>query len=234
MKREVTSKINWFLDNILPPILRDQPFIMKPILKLATGSSSESFMRFKENYPFMTDEELGRYYKSVTTTPIAERPTDCNAATVRYILDNVVKPRGSESAVLDAACGRGYLAGEIAKHCNVKVTGMDLAPSESDYPNVRFVRGNLSDIPFPDKQFDNVICTHALEHVRDYKRCLSELLRVTGKRLIIVMPRQREYLYTVDLHVHFCPYMYRFKEFIGIEDANYLEIGGDFVAVVDV
>jgi SAM-dependent methyltransferase len=234
MNRDVTSKINWFLDNILPPILRDQPFIMKPILKLATGSSSELFMRFKEDYPFMSDEELGRYYNSVVATPIAERPTDCNKATVKYILNNLVKSNGAGSSVLDAACGRGYLAGEIAKKLNVKVIGMDLATSSTDYPNVSYVRGSLSNIPFSDNQFDNVICTHALEHVRDHRRCLSELIRVTGSRLIIVVPKQREYRYTVDLHVHFCPYMYNFKEFIGIKDAEYLEIGGDFISVINV
>ena len=64
---------------------------------------------------------------------------------------------------------------------------------------------DITGLPFEDHSFDVVLCTHALEHIRDPQKALGELMRVTGRRLIVVVPHQREYRYTVDLHVNFFP-----------------------------
>lgn len=47
------------------------------------------------------------------------------------------------------------------------------------------------------------------------------------------MPCQREYKYTVDLHVNFCPYLYRFQEVVGESSGEYLKLGGDWVCFLD-
>ncbi|MCI9480623.1 MAG: hypothetical protein HFI21_16805 [Lachnospiraceae bacterium] len=42
--------------------------------------------------------------------------------------------------------------------------------------------------------------------------CLTikkELRRVCIRKLIVVIPRQREYQYTFDLHINFYPYQYK-------------------------
>ncbi len=111
-------------------------------------------------------------------------------------------------------------------------TGTDIASNPAS-EKFKSVQANLYSLPFEANSFDTVLCTHALEHVRNPREALRELLRVTGRRLIIVVPKQRPYLYTPDLHVHFLPYMYSFKAFIGIKDAEYLEIKGDFVCRID-
>jgi ubiquinone/menaquinone biosynthesis C-methylase UbiE len=61
-------------------------------------------------------------------------------------------------------------------------------------------------LPFAPCAFDTVICTHTLEHVQNLTAAIDELRRVTRRRLIIVVPRQRPYRYTFDLHLHFFPY----------------------------
>jgi ubiquinone/menaquinone biosynthesis C-methylase UbiE len=61
-------------------------------------------------------------------------------------------------------------------------------------------------LPFADGAFDTVICSHTLEHVRNVERAVSELRRVCRKRLIIVVPSEREYKYSFNLHVSFFPY----------------------------
>ncbi|MDR0527945.1 MAG: class I SAM-dependent methyltransferase [Spirochaetaceae bacterium] len=94
-------------------------------------------------------------------------------------------------------------------------------------------QADITALPFPDHSFDTVLCTHALEHIRNPQKALAELIRVTRKRLIVVVPRQREYRYTVDLHVNFFPYMYSFKRFIGIENATYINLKGDFLCCVN-
>lgn len=93
--------------------------------------------------------------------------------------------------------------------------------------------GALLNIPFVDKSFDLVICTHAIEHIRDYKRAITELKRVAKRYIIIIMPCQREYKYTVDLHVNFCPYLYRFQKFIVEKSAEYFKLGGEWVCFID-
>ena len=73
-------------------------------------------------------------------------------------------------------------------------------------PEIDFRAVNIEDLPFIDSAFDTVVCTHTLEHVLDIERAISELRRVAKKRLIIVVPKQRPYKYTFDLHIHFFPY----------------------------
>jgi ubiquinone/menaquinone biosynthesis C-methylase UbiE len=111
--------------------------------------------------------------------------------------------------------------------------GVDIAVPPVNSAPFKIIQADITALPFGDKSFDVVICTHALEHIRKPRKALLELIRVTRKRLIIVVPRQREYRYTVDLHVNFFPYMYSFKRFIGIKDALYLDLKGDLLCCVD-
>lgn len=59
-------------------------------------------------------------------------------------------------------------------------------------------------LPFGDKQFDYVICSHVLEHVDDPERFLNEIFRVGGGRGYLEYPMiTYEYLYNFDVHLHF-------------------------------
>jgi ubiquinone/menaquinone biosynthesis C-methylase UbiE len=62
----------------------------------------------------------------------------------------------------------------------------------------------LPALPFGDRAFDTVVCAHTLEHIPDLFRAAAELRRV-AHRVIVVVPRQRYYRYTVDYHLHFFP-----------------------------
>lgn len=70
-------------------------------------------------------------------------------------------------------------------------------------------------MPFNNDTFDTVICTHALEHIKDVKTALKELRRICRRKLIIVVPCQREYRYTFDLHINFYPYRYNVEALLG-------------------
>jgi SAM-dependent methyltransferase len=50
---------------------------------------------------------------------------------------------------------------------------------------------DMTDIPFPDNQFDSIIVNHVLEHIPDDKKALSELGRILKKnsgRAILQVP----------------------------------------------
>lgn len=230
LHRNITRRINWVLDHILPPFLRDFRLLMYFIIYFAYGKHTKYILDFKERYPYLSDEEINHYYELIADAPInKKRKTDLNSKCIRYIHENVVGEN-----VLDAACGRGFIVDSLKSRKALNVKGMDIVLSEEQKNSSNYFLGSLSNIPAENKSFDTVLCTHALEHIRDYKTALKELLRVTKKRLIIVMPKQREYKYTPDLHVNFCPYLYRFQEFIGTKEADCFELDGDFVAVIDI
>lgn len=88
---------------------------------------------------------------------------------------------------------------------------------------------------FPDRSFETVTCTHVLEHVPDMDAAVSELLRVTKKRLLIVLPRQREYRYTADLHIRFFPYEYNVRAALPVSarNARIFMVGSDWGILID-
>jgi len=205
----------------------------------AFGSKAKLLLEFKDKFPFMSDADILERYQSIMNTPIlTKRKTDLNNACLEYILKSV----GDNKNVLDVGCGTGYLLNEIAsQNPDVQCHGADFIlrtnMTTTQEKSLRLFAMHEVDItrsmPFPDHSFDMVLCTQTLEHLRNPQEVLKELIRVTKRRLIIVVPRQREYLYTIDNHVNFFPYMYSFKRFIGIENAVYLNLKGDFLCRID-
>jgi len=245
LDRDITLFINFVLDNILPPIFRDCKYIMYPIMRFAYGRETKLLLEFKEKFPFMNDAELAEYYSRIVNAPInTRRETDLNIASLNWIIKSINNAKGS---VLDAACGRGYLLFKILEsNPGVECYGIDIVRQKEIHSTCdnwavvdrggtqyKFQTGDMMKLPFQDNSFDIVLCTHALEHIRDPQKALKELIRVCRKRLIIVVPKQREYKYTVDFHVNFFPYLYSFKRFIGIENAVYLNLKGDLLCCID-
>jgi ubiquinone/menaquinone biosynthesis C-methylase UbiE len=195
-------------------------------------------LEFKEKFPFISDPELTEYYRRIIDVPInMRRKTDLNKACVDYILKSV---DGSIRSVLDVGCGSCYLLDRImSSNPGVMCEGVDFAARDA-HPqgigggmSIKIHESDMMELPFQDHLFDLVLCTHVLEHLRDPQKALAELVRVARRRLIVVCPCQREYKYTIDFHVNFFPYMYAFKRFIGIENAVYLRLNGDFLCCVD-
>src|SRR3546814_21159083 len=74
---------------------------------------------------------------------------------------------------------------------------------------------------FDDGAFDTVICTHVLEHILDLRGALAELRRVARRRVIIVVPQEREYRFTFNPHLHFFPYPHSFLRYVTPVPANH-------------
>lgn len=91
--------------------------------------------------------------------------------------------------ILDAGCGQGVVATEIAKTCKVKVTGITITPHEVKNAARRALRHGVaartsflvqdySDLSFDDSSFDRIYTTESLSHARNVKQVLSECYRV--------------------------------------------------------
>lgn len=76
---------------------------------------------------------------------------------------------------LNICCGKtdgGGINADIFKH--------------ADVPNFIFVE-NIHHLPFKDKEFNKVLCSHTLEHVENPALFYKELTRV-GKEVTVVIP----------------------------------------------
>ncbi|HEY7554023.1 MAG TPA: methyltransferase domain-containing protein [Candidatus Binatia bacterium] len=100
--------------------------------------------------------------------------------------------------VLDVACGTGIVARLAAPQVGPtgRVVGLDsneamLAVARAQPmpmgAQVEWRHGDTTKLPFPDEQFDSVLCQHGLQYVPDRTAALREMKRVlaTGGRLAL-------------------------------------------------
>lgn len=233
--RDLAVKVNWILDNLIPPILRDSRLFMKVIEYAVYGKKGTIFLDFKENgrYLHLSSAELKTIYQEVADASTAmTRPTDLNHVMEEKILNFFKARAGQDAKILDIACGRGYLSNKIAGiSASFDVYGIDIIiPNISEQPeNLHFLEGEIEHIPFPDRFFDVVICTYTLEHVLNLEAALAELRRVCRGKLIAVVPCEREYQYTTNLHTYWFPYPHTIKRLFHNPDGRVAKWGGDFL-----
>jgi len=93
----------------------------------------------------------------------------------------------SGSAVLEVAPGPGYMAVELAKLGDYRITGLDISHSfvRIAADNARragltidFRHGDVAQMPFPAESFDFVTCTAAFKNFPDPVAALDEIHRV--------------------------------------------------------
>lgn len=100
-------------------------------------------------------------------------------------------------AILDAGCGPGFLVRAYASH-EARVTAIDLSPvavkltrkSLKDFGFKGKVKvANIEKLPFPDQNFDQVVCHGVIHHTPNPGKAISEISRVTkkGGRAIIAV-----------------------------------------------
>lgn len=205
MKRETSNVIRLLMEDVLPPFLRDTrlfAWAMTRGYKLVPD-----FAAFRRRAHELTSEEYGALYSRIDRV---HEDTDNSAAVLDAIAGHVLS-----GSVLDVGCGTGFTLGLLNKKlgASVALTGVDFQISDATraaWPQVTFVEQDILKLPFADASFDTVISTHTLEHILDIRAAIAELRRVCAKRLIIVVPREREGLYTFNPHFHFFPYTHSF------------------------
>lgn len=230
LNKNITNKLNFIVDELFPPILRDSKFFMSIVFKIFFGKKSDMFINFKEKAFSLSDKEFLEMDYSFLKSSF-QRETDLTNGCLAEILKNI---RGTSA--LDVGCGRGYLSSWISeKGC--KVTAVDINITKQlrkKFPSIIFREANAESLPFQDRTFDTVVCTHTLEHTRYLLSAINELRRVCKKRLIIVVPKQRPYKYTFDSHLHFFPYTRSFLEWMGNRKSVCKVIEGDIFYMEDV
>ena len=102
---------------------------------------------------------------------------------IEPIAGNVFRDR----SVLDAGCGDGRLARELARRGAAEVVGIDISEMALRFAHRRasglgtpisFQLGDIEAIPMPDERFSVVFCCETIEHVLSAATAMSELRRV--------------------------------------------------------
>lgn len=202
MEREISNKIRFLMEEILPPLLRDS-WLFASAASLVWGKHIANLADFRRRAVELTSQEYESLYRA---HPRVHCETDNTEACIARICSDLL----GESMV-DVGCGTGYLVNtaKVLRHKDFRrYVGVDFI--EHANPSFEFIKAPIETLPFRDAEFDTVVCTHVIEHILDYRQAIAELRRITRRRLIIVVPREREGLYTFNPHFNFFPYKHSF------------------------
>jgi ubiquinone/menaquinone biosynthesis C-methylase UbiE len=130
-----------------------------------------------------------------TAERVAEHQ-DARAADLEEKIFRFVSPSGDERA-LDCGCGAGALAFALAPHVR-EVVAVDIVPELLEegrkraerYPNVTFVEGDATELPFELGSFDLVGSLRTLHHIPRPELAVAEIARVTRLRGRVVVVDQ--------------------------------------------
>lgn len=139
------------------------------LLRPAPGGAREAYDRVAPHY-----DAYSRLWRSLAWHVELE---------LGRLLSEVVP---SDAVALDAGGGTGATAGLLLAEDRVKrVDLLDLSPGmirvarkKLRDPRVRFVRGDMTRLPYPDRTFDLVVSTWAIETLQEPKDAAREFLRV--------------------------------------------------------
>jgi SAM-dependent methyltransferase len=102
----------------------------------------------------------------------------------------------SFDTVLDVGCGNGELLLALNQRKNIaRLVGVDIAQkvievNRAAFPRFEFHQLDIGTACMPE-QFDLVVCSEVIEHVRDWHLALRHLRRMCARYLIVTVPSGR-------------------------------------------
>jgi SAM-dependent methyltransferase len=138
--------------------------------------------------------------------------------------------------VLDAGCGSGYGAAELAREAR-EVVGIDISEEAIDYAReryhgqrVQFERASCLEIPAADGAFDLVVAFEIIEHLSDWRTFLREARRVLSPpgQFVVSTPNR---LYYAESRAQLGPNPFHAHEFDYAEFRSELETAFQRVAL---
>jgi ubiquinone/menaquinone biosynthesis C-methylase UbiE len=227
MKREHTNIVRFIIEDCIPPLIRDLP-LFNALLSKASGMDLKKCRDLRKNIPSLTPETLAAFYAEY---PRIQADTDNSRGCIREVIANI-----TGNSLCDVGCGTGHLLDLISRqHPLDTLVGVDFSRHNewAALSHIQFLQHDILNLPFQDGQFDTVVSTHTLEHILDIAAAIRELRRICAKRLIIVVPRERESIWSVNAHFHYFSYEYSFLKHMLPLPAKWSikRIGRDYVYV---
>ena len=226
MNRGLTNAIRYVMDEWIPPAIRDSRIFMYPFFYIwFKGKYINEIMNFKKNVYFMSKQEFFDFYKK-RDSMAKDRETDLSMASIRFMLDKMNK---DNKTFLDIGCGNGFLL-NMVKNLGIETTGCDVF-EQSPFEHSKYIQGDIENIPLENDSVDVISACHILEHVLDFSKSISEIKRVAAKQVIVVVPCQKYYMYTLDEHINFFPFKEKLIYHMDMENYICEVIQGDLVYI---
>ena len=227
--KSITNKIRFFMDECLPPVIRDNRWFMYPFFWFwFKGKNLYQHMHLKSLVHSMSPEEFEAFYATMESKA-NDRASDVNGQCIRHLLSKTEET--DHASALDVGCGRGYWLKTLRRNSDMQLTGCDVFETLDLGDTIAYRKANITNLPFRDGEFDVVFCLKTLEHIKDAPEAVAELKRVAAKMVAVVVPCQRYYYYTLDDHLNFFPNEAELQKLMGMEKHSIAKLGGDFVYI---
>jgi len=114
---------------------------------------------------------------------------------VKKVLETI--PKDSKS-LLDVGCGNGILCNQaqIQMRNLTRVVGFDQSIEATKQVRTEKKVGDITNLPFKEKEFDTVCCLEVLEHISSdiFQDVIEELSRASKQYIIITVPNNENLL----------------------------------------
>jgi ubiquinone/menaquinone biosynthesis C-methylase UbiE len=176
--------------------------------KLKAMYNTNHYKQTKEFFKISALEKQG-YYDAKPGQTLKHNPWQQRIRKMALVtLDKLLKNNpGTISKLIDAGCGRGDFAIEIAQRYpnlnqiygsdfskeTISIARQETGPSE----RVIFCEADLLNMPFQDGQFDITLCINVLHHIHinDLANVIKELTRITKRYLILEIKNNDNFYY---------------------------------------
>ena len=143
--------------------------------------------------------KLGRLAKALPVWPLLAPgyPDTARLAAQGKVFRRLLRDRPFAGKCLNAGCGEGLFNPllesfpGVTRIDNVDLTDPARVADRFPDPRHRFAQGSLTELPFPDAEFDCCLCTEVIEHVPEQAKAAAELARVVrpGGTLLASVPQ---------------------------------------------
>lgn len=140
--------------------------------------------------------DISKYYDLVGEEGFYPRELIRFGQTLPYILKS--------GSLLDVGCGEGDWLKFLSEKTNVKLAGVDTSAVRLSFAkkklagkNIPLEAGNILKLNYKNNSFDQVTALQILEHVPEWQKGLSELVRVASKRVVVSVPYKEKLTYEI-------------------------------------
>lgn len=154
-------------------------------------------------------EKIWKHYFKIQDSVRTGTPAGFTAAKRIFLVENYFIPLCKKlkiKKILDVGCALGASANYLRKKglstWGININKQQIKQSKSN----RIKYGDMHDIPFDDKFFDAIYCSHTFEHSIAPYIALCEFNRILKKKglVFIILPEEGDYWTTCWGHF-FCP-----------------------------
>jgi ubiquinone/menaquinone biosynthesis C-methylase UbiE len=146
---------------------------------------------------------IAEWYAKITRKDLDE---------VRILARRIAAGLSDGNSILETAPGPGYLAIELAKLGNFKVTGLDISKTFVKIAGknaaeagvgVDFRHGDAAHMPFAEQTFDQIVCRAAFKNFSQPALALNEMWRVLrpGGQALVIDLRKDTPLESIDAYI---------------------------------